>query len=174
MLSESIHTDIIINASNGSLSAHGAVLASRSPVFRSMFRDNLKGKGRVCAIDVSEMSVEACKALLNYMYGNIRKEEFLSHRLFLLDAADKYDISDLKEAIQESLVEDIDTTNVLERLHSATVYQLPKLKSSCMLYLVKFGRIFDIGDDLKAFVKCADRQVVSEIFDQVLGAWKGF
>ncbi|KAL8469580.1 hypothetical protein ACS0TY_032429 [Phlomoides rotata] len=173
MLSESIRTDTVLNASNGSLSAHGAVLASRSPVFSSMFRDSLKRKG-MCTIDVSEMSVEACEALLNYVYGNTRKEEFLPHRLSLLDAADKYDISDLKEAIEESLVEDIDTRNVLERLQSATLYQLPKLKSCCMLYLVKFGRIFDIGDDLKVFLKCADREVVSEIFDHVLGAWKGF
>lgn len=172
MLSESIHTDIILDASNGTLSAHGAVLASRSPIFRNMFLHNLNGKG-MSTIDISDMSVESCKALLNYMYGNIRKEEFLSHRLSLLHAADKYDISDLKEVIHESLVEDIDTTNVLERLQSATLYQLPKLKTSCMLYLVKYGRIFDIGDDLKAFVKCADRELVCEIFDQVLGAWKG-
>ncbi|KAG8385964.1 hypothetical protein BUALT_Bualt03G0099900 [Buddleja alternifolia] len=173
MLSESIHTDIIINASDGSISAHRAVLASRSPVFHSMFSHDLKEK-EMSAINISDMSIEACQAFLNYIYGNIRNEEFLTHRLSLLQAADKYDISDLKEACHESLLEDIDTGNVLERLQNATLYQLPKLKTSCMRYLVKFGKIFDIRDDFNAFLQCADKELIAEVFDEVLGAWKGF
>ncbi|KAI3456761.1 hypothetical protein Pfo_013424 [Paulownia fortunei] len=173
MLSESIHTDIVINASDGSISAHRAVLSSRSPVFRSMFSHNLKEK-EMSAINISDMSIEACQAFLNYVYGNIRNEEFMTHRLSLLQAADKYDISDLKEACHESLLEDIDTGNVLERLQNATLYQLPKLKTSCMRYLVKFGKIFDIRDDFNAFLQCADRELIAEMFDEVLGTWKGF
>ncbi|KAK6149462.1 hypothetical protein DH2020_016987 [Rehmannia glutinosa] len=146
MLSENIHIDIVISASDGSISAHRAVLASRSPVFHSMFSHNLKEK-EISSINISDMSIEA---------------------------SDKFDILDLKEACQESLIEDIDARNVLERLQNATRYQLPKLKTSCMLYLVKCGKIFDIRDDFNAFLQCADRELISEIFDQVLGAWKGF
>lgn len=173
MLSEGIQTDITINASDGSISAHRAILASRSPVIRSMFLHELKGQ-ETASISISDMSVEACRALLNYMYGNVKEEEFLPHRLPLLHAADKYEISDLKEACHESLLEDIDTTNVLERLQNANLYHLPKLKSSCLLYLVKFGKIFEIRDDFREFIQCADRELVAEIFDQVLSAWKGF
>ncbi|KAK6124035.1 hypothetical protein DH2020_042223 [Rehmannia glutinosa] len=173
MLSENIHTDIVISASDGSISAHRAVLASRSPVFHSMFSHNLKEK-EISSINISDMSIEACQAFVNYIYGNIRNEEFSTHGMSLLHAADKFDILDLKEACQESLIEDIDARNVLERLQNATRYQLPKLKTSCMLYLVKFGKIFDIRDDFNAFLQCADRELISEIFDQVLGAWKGF
>ncbi|KAL8046246.1 hypothetical protein ABFX02_08G165000 [Erythranthe guttata] len=173
MLSESIHTDIAINASDGSISAHRAVLASRSPVFRSMFSHDLKEK-ELSAINISDMSIEPCQAFLNYIYGNIQNEEFLTHRLALLRAADKYDISDLKEACHESLLEDIDAKNVLERLQNASLYQLPKLKSSCMKYLVKFGKIFDIRDDFNAFVLCADRELISEVLNEILAAWKGF
>lgn len=120
------------------------------------------------------MSIEACQAFLSYIYGNIRNEEFLNHRLSLLRAADKYDISDLKEACHESLLEDIDSRNVLERLQNASLYQLPKLKSSCMRYLVKFGKIFDIRDDFNAFLQCADRELIAEILNEILSAWKGF
>ncbi|XP_047978179.1 BTB/POZ domain-containing protein At1g55760-like [Salvia hispanica] len=173
MLSEGIQTDVTINASDGSISAHRAILASRSPVIRSMFLHELKGK-ETAAIDISDMSIEACRALLNYMYGNVKKEEFLPHRLSLLHAADKYEISDLKDACHESLLEDIDTTNVLERLQNASVYHLPELKSSCLLYLVKFSKIYDIRDEFRSFLQCADRELIAEIFDQILGAWKGF
>ncbi|XP_010252987.1 PREDICTED: BTB/POZ domain-containing protein At1g55760-like [Nelumbo nucifera] len=173
MLSESIHTDITINASNGSIVAHRAVLATRSPVFRSMFSHDLKEK-ELSTIDITDMSIEACQAFLNYIYGNIQQDEFLTHRLALLRAADKYDISDLKEACHESLLEDIDTKNVLERLQNASLYQLPRLKSSCMRYLVKFGKVFDIRDDFNAFLQCADRDLIAEIFHEILATWKGF
>ncbi|CAA2984134.1 BTB POZ domain-containing At1g55760 [Olea europaea subsp. europaea] len=173
MFSESIHTDIVINSSDGSIAAHRAVLASRSPVFQSMFLHNLKEK-EISAVNISDMSIEACQAFLNYLYGNIENEQFLTHRLPLLRAADKYDISDLKEACHESLLEDIDSTNVLERLQNASLYQLPKLKTSCMQYLVKFGKIYDIRDDFNEFIQCADRELIAEIFNEVLAAWKGF
>lgn len=120
MLTESIHTDIKIIVSDGSIGAHRAVLAARSPVFHSMF----------------------------------------AH--------------DLKEACHDSLLEDIDTKNVLERLQSASLYQLPKLKTSCLRYLVKFGKIFDIRDDFNSFLQCADRDLIAEVFHEVLNSWKGF
>ncbi|XP_062017462.1 BTB/POZ domain-containing protein At1g55760 [Rosa rugosa] len=173
MLKEGIHTDIIINASDGSIGAHRAVLAARSPVFQSMFSHDLKEKER-STIDICDMSIDACQAFLNYMYGNIGQEEFLTHRLALLRAADKYDISDLKDACHESLLEDIDAKNVLDRLQNASLYELPRLKTSCMRYLVKFGKIFDIRDDFNAFLLCADRELIAEIFHEVLNAWKGF
>lgn len=173
MFTESIHTDIVINASDGSIGTHRAVLAARSPVFRGMFSHDLKEK-EFSTIDICDMSIEACKALLGYIYGSIRTEEFLTHRLALLRAAEKYDILDLKEACHDSLMEDIDTTNVLERLQNATLYQLPKLKNSCLRYLVKFGRIYDMRDEFKSFMLCADRELIAEIFHEVLAAWKGY
>lgn len=173
MLSESIHMDISINLSDGtSIGAHRAVLAARSPVFRSMFLHDLKEK-ELSTINITDMSIEACQAFLNYIYGNIQHQQFLTHRLALLRAADKYDISDLKEACHISLLEDIDARNVLERLQNAYLYQLPKLKMSCMQYLVKFGKIFDIRDDFNAFMQCADRELIADIFHEVLAAWKG-
>lgn len=173
MLTQRIHTDIMINASGGSMEAHRAVLAARSPVFCSMLSHDLKEK-ELSTIDLSNMSVEACQAFLNYLYGNIKHEDFLRHRLVLLHAADKYDIADLKEACLESLLEDIDSNNALERLQNASLYQFPKLKMSCIQYLVKFGKLYDIRDDLSAFIQCADRDLIAEIFDEVLNSWKGF
>uniref|UniRef100_A0A7N0TXU2 BTB domain-containing protein n=1 Tax=Kalanchoe fedtschenkoi TaxID=63787 RepID=A0A7N0TXU2_KALFE len=173
MLSESIHTDITINAIDGPIGAHRAVLVTRSPVFRSMFSHDLKEK-ELSTIDISDMTIDSCKAFLNYIYGNIEHEEFLAHRLALLIAADKYEVSDLKDACHESLLEDIDTSNVLERLQFSFLYQLPKLKASCMSYLITFGKIFDIRDDLNVFIQSANRDLIAEVFHEALAAWKGF
>lgn len=173
MLTESIYTDIMINASGGSIGAHRAVLAARSPVFRSMFLHDLKEK-ELSAINIPDMPLDACQAFLSYIYGNIQNEKFLIHRLALLQAADKYDIADLKDACHLSLVDDIDTKNVLERLQNAYLYELPELKASCMRYLVKFGKIFEIRDEFNIFMQCADRDLISEVFHEVLSTWKGF
>ncbi|XP_057530667.1 BTB/POZ domain-containing protein At1g55760 [Amaranthus tricolor] len=173
MLTEGIYTDITINTSNGRVGAHRAVLAARSQVFRSMFSHNLQEK-ELSTINISDMTVESCQALLDYLYGSIEPQDFLDHRLSLLRAADKYDIADLKEACHVSLLEDIDAKNVLERLQNASLYQLPELKNSCLKYLVQFGRIFDIHDDFNVFIQCADRELIAEVFQEILTTWKGF
>ncbi|KVH99252.1 BTB/POZ-like protein [Cynara cardunculus var. scolymus] len=173
MLSESIHTDIVICASDGNIGAHRAVLAARSPVFRSMFSHDLKEK-EMSAINISDMSLEACEAFLSYIYSNIRHEDFLIHRLDLIRAADKYDVSDLKDACQESLLEDIDTKNVLERLQNAYLYRLPRLKVCCIEYLVKFGKIFEIREEFNGFIQSGDRELIGEVINGVLSVWEGF
>ncbi|URE18352.1 hypothetical protein MUK42_12616 [Musa troglodytarum] len=174
MLAEGIHTDITINAAaDGSIGAHRAVLAARSPVFRSMFSHDLREK-ELSTVDISDMSFEACQAFLKYIYGNFQPEEFLRHRVALLGAADKYDIADLKEACHESLLEDIDAMNVLERLHTAYLYGLPRLKGGCMRYLVNFGKIYEIWDDFNVFLQTADTELIAEIFHEILVAWRGF
>ncbi|XP_020598544.1 BTB/POZ domain-containing protein At1g55760-like [Phalaenopsis equestris] len=173
MLTDSIHTDITINASDGSIGAHRAVLATKSSVFQRMFSHNLQEK-KLSTVNISDMSLEACQAFLNYIYGNFQAEEFLSHRSALLRAADKYDISDLKEACHESLLEDIDSKNVLERLQMAYIYQLPRLKSSCLRYLVHFGKIYEISQDFNLFLLSADRELIAEVIQEILASWKVF
>lgn len=173
MLTEGIHTDITINAADGSIGAHRAVLAVRSPVFCSMFSHNLQEK-ELSTINITDMSIEACQAFLNYLYGIIKNEEFITHRLALLRAADKYDVYDLREACHDSLLEDIDSKNVLERLQNASLYRLMRLKMSCIRYLVKFGKIYEIQDDFNTFLQNADRDLIADVFHEVLDAWKGF
>ncbi|KAJ6800475.1 BTB/POZ domain-containing protein [Iris pallida] len=174
MLSDSILTDITITGTDGaSIGAHRAVLAARSPVFRSMFSHDLKEKS-LSAVDISDMPFDACRTFLGYVYGDFRADDFLAHRLALLRAADKYDMEDLKEACHESLLEDIDAKNVLERLQTAHLYRLQRLKSGCFRYLVNFGKVYEIRDEFNAFLLHADRELITEIFQEVLAAWKGF
>ncbi|KAI3673902.1 hypothetical protein L6452_40032 [Arctium lappa] len=174
MLSESIHIDIMICASDGSnIGAHRAILAARSQVFNSMFSHDLKEKN-MSTINIPDMSIEALQVFLRYMYSNIGHEDFVSHRLELVRAADKYDVSDLKAACEESLLEDIDTKNVLERLQNAFVYRLPKLKVCCIGYLVKFGKIFEIKEEFNGFIESGDRELVSEVIKEVISVWEDF
>ena len=123
-------------------------------------------------IHIDDMSRESCMALLSYLYGNITQEDFWKHRLALLGAANKYDITDLKAACEESLMEDINSGNVLERLQEAWLYQLEKLKKGCLMYLFDFGKIYDVREEISGFFRQADRELMLEMFQEVLSVWK--
>lgn len=171
MLDEAIHADVSINTSEGTLRAHKAILAASSPVFSSMFVHNLREK-ESSTIDIEDMSQESCIALLSYLYGTIKQEDFWKHRLALLGAANKYDIVNLKDSCEESLLEDINSGNVLERLQEAWLYQLNKLKKGCLVYLFDFGKIYDVRDEINNFFRQADRELMLEMFQEVLTVWK--
>ncbi|CDP10921.1 unnamed protein product [Coffea canephora] len=171
LLFEGIDADVIINTADGTVRSHKAILSASSPVFHRMFLHNLKEK-ESSTIDIEDMSTDSCTALLSYLYGTIKQEDFWKHRLALLGVANKYDIADLKDACQESLLEDINTGNVLERLQEAWLYQLNKLKKGCLMYLFDFGKIYDIKDETSNFFRQADRELMVEMFQEVLTAWK--
>ncbi|EEF48335.1 BTB/POZ domain-containing protein At1g21780 [Ricinus communis] len=171
MLDEAIHADLTIHTADGILRAHKAILSASSPVFQSMFHHNLKEK-ESSTIYIEDMSMESCMSLLSYLYGTIKQEDFWKHRLALLGAANKYDISDLKDACEESLLEDINSGNVLERLQEAWLYQLDKLKKGCLTYLFDFGKIYDVREEMNNFFRQADRELMLEMFQEVLTVWK--
>ncbi|XP_078438262.1 BTB/POZ domain-containing protein At1g55760-like [Wolffia australiana] len=172
LLADGAFTDITINTSDGTTAAHRAILAARSPVFCSMFSHNLKEK-ELATVDVTDMSTASFNAFLQYLYGFIKIEEFIPHRMPLLHAADKYDVDDLREACEASLAEDVGRGNVFVRLQNAHLYRLQTLKSACMKYLVEFGRIYDLHDELITFLRNADRELVVLVVQEVLAAWKG-
>ncbi|CAI0393135.1 unnamed protein product [Linum tenue] len=172
MLDEGIHADVTINtAEGGTLKAHKAILSASSPVFQSMFHHDLKEK-ESSTIYIGDMSLESCVALLSYLYGTIKPEDFWRHRLSLLGAANKYDIAALKDACEESLLVDITSGNVLERLQEAWLYQLDKLKKGCLTYLFDFGKIYDVREEINSFFRQADRELMLEMFQEVLTVWK--
>ncbi|XP_042007955.1 BTB/POZ domain-containing protein At1g21780-like isoform X1 [Salvia splendens] len=171
MLNDSLLADITINTADGKLHAHRAMLSASSPVFHSMFLHDLREK-ESSTIEIEDMTSESCTALLSYIYGTINQEDFWKHRLALLGAANKYDIADLKESCEESLLEDINLGNVLERLQEAWLYQLDKLKKGCLTYLLDFGKIYDVREEMNDFFRKADRELVVEIFQDLLAVWK--
>ncbi|KAI9106769.1 hypothetical protein K1719_022297 [Acacia pycnantha] len=171
MLDEGIHADLTINTAEGTLRAHKAILSASSPVFQSMFHHNLKEK-ESSTIHIEDISLESCTALLRYLYGTIKQEDFWKHRLALLGAANKYDITGLKDTCEESLLEDLNSGNVLERLHEAWLYQLPKLKKGCLTFLFDFGKIYDVREEINNFFRHADRELMIEMFQEVLTIWK--
>ncbi|GJT33235.1 SKP1/BTB/POZ domain-containing protein [Tanacetum coccineum] len=68
LFSDGIHTDVIIQASNGSIGAHRAVLTARLPIFDLMFTHELKEKD-LCVIEIPEMSIKSLTK--SFLPGNV-------------------------------------------------------------------------------------------------------
>ncbi|GKD86403.1 BTB/POZ domain-containing protein [Tanacetum coccineum] len=77
-----------------------------------MFLHNLKEK-ESSAIDIQDMSLDSCTALLSYLYGTIKLEDFWKHRLALLGAANKYAISNLKDLCEDQQLDKVQYMEVL-------------------------------------------------------------
>lgn len=165
MLEEGLHTDVTICSATGCVGAHRAILAARSPVFDSMFSHNLMEK-QSATVRINDMCLESCRALLSFLYGNLKYPDFRKHRVALVRAAHKYDIVDLKEACESSLVDDIDGSNVLVRLHDAWLYQLKDLKRECLRYLLEFGKVHDLRNEFDAFLQDVDKDLVVELVQE--------
>ncbi|KAM0852132.1 hypothetical protein ACQ4PT_051968 [Festuca glaucescens] len=166
MLQEGILTDITVNAVGGSIRAHRSVLAARSPVFLSMFSHDLREK-QLSTVDISHMSIDACRAFIGYLYGDVPEEEFLAHRCELLAAGDKYGVGNLMKACKKSMRDDVCTENLLERLQLAHTYGLSTLKKTCVKLLVDFGKMYEIPEDCEEFVKSGDQELVGEIKEKI-------
>jgi speckle-type POZ protein len=171
MLDEGQHTDVTIFTSTGSVGAHRAILASRSPVFNSMFHHDLTEK-QSSTVHIKDMTLESCRALLHYLYGNPENEEFRKHRAALVRASHKYDIPDLKDVCEESLIEDTDVHNVLARLHDGWLYELVRLKRECLRYLFEFGKIHDLREEFNEFLREVDKDLVVEVVQEQLNLLK--
>ncbi|KAG6494521.1 hypothetical protein ZIOFF_049553 [Zingiber officinale] len=171
MFQESMYTDITIKTLDGSLRAHKAVLASSSPVFKCMFLHDLKEK-QSSIIKIEDMSTDVCSALLAYMYGTIKQQDLEKHCFPLLAAADKYYLQDLRKCCEKMLLEDINSSNVFERLQAAWLYKLDRLKEDCFKYLSDFNKLHDMKEQLHDFYFHADRELLLEVFKKTISAKK--
>ncbi|OEL37358.1 BTB/POZ domain-containing protein [Dichanthelium oligosanthes] len=162
MLNEGILSDILVNAVGGSLRAHRAVLAARSPVFTGMFSHDLR-EATESTLDIPDMSIGACRAFMSYLYGDLRAEEFLAHRSELLRAGDKYDVVGLRRACEESMLNDVDKDSALEMLHTAHLYGLSMLKRNCLTLLKDFRKMYELREDFQEFMRTADPDLVAEV-----------
>ena len=123
-------------------------------------------------IHMNDMSADSCRTFRSFLYGTIRNEDFWEYRIELLKAAHKYVIGELKDACEESLMEDVNCNNVLKRLEMAWLYQLNKLRNCCLKYLFECCKIYDIRDKIDDFVHDTHQELKEEMFQEEITFWK--
>jgi len=140
---------------------HKIILASRSDVFKKMLDNDFK-EGNSGIIKLDYMDLHIIQDLLSYIYsGTIKNPE---NAMELLEAADQFQVEDLKEMCGDLLLSKLTVANVLESLAIADRYRLVELKKSAIALTVKNANaVFKSTKFTEFCTKFADKQFVIDI-----------
>jgi len=55
---------------------------------------------------------------------------------------------------------------------SCSCFTITCFFAACMQYLVEFGEIYDVQGGLTSFLQISDRDLICEVFHEILDLWK--
>eukprot|EP00731_Ephydatia_muelleri_P004136 Em0002g312a len=128
LLEGGAYSDVTVIAGQVTIKAHKAILTARSPVFRAMFENNMKEAAENC-VEITDIDPLIVQEMLSYMYtGTAPKVEKMAA---LLQAADKYDLKQLKAICEKELISQLSEENVSATFKLAHRYSATQLKAKC-------------------------------------------
>ncbi|XP_052223639.1 BTB/POZ domain-containing protein 6-A-like isoform X3 [Dreissena polymorpha] len=134
MLDDEYLCDVILAAGNDHkrLKCHKFILASRSPVFHTMFCGAFAESSDV--INIPDIEEPILRILVRYLYSG--KVDLTADIVMpLIYAANKYDISGLETTCELFLKERIDPNNVCMILDQAIRFDYQGLKQQCLDFI---------------------------------------
>ncbi|XP_030540333.1 BTB/POZ domain-containing protein At3g56230-like [Rhodamnia argentea] len=152
---EQIHTDLKIKPSNGPpISAHRAILAARSQIFKNMLDSDSCKSSPSDTVTIPELTHEELESLLEFLYrGSLAPEKMDKHIYSLMLASHKYEIPYLQESCQRRMLENLNASNALVILEILDVCSHQKLKDIALGFVVK--NIDDIAFSAKYEAFCS-------------------
>ncbi|GFW63725.1 speckle-type POZ protein [Trichonephila clavipes] len=129
-----LFSDMTICVGDKLFNAHRLVLAARSPVFESMFKNEMKesNENRLVITDSDEKTFGE---FLRYFYIGEIGPLTSDHALNLLVLADKYDVPELKAEIVDYLRCELSTENALSILIEAHLHNEKVLKREAVEFI---------------------------------------
>ena len=128
LLEGGAYSDVTVIAGQVTFKAHKAILTARSPVFRAMFENDMTEAAENC-VEITDIDPKAVQEMLSYMYtGTAPKVDKMAA---LLQAADKYDLKQLKAICEKELISQLSEENVSETFKLADRYSATQLKAKC-------------------------------------------
>ena len=131
---------VLVSRDKQRFPAHKCVLASRSPVFASMFEHNMT-ESQSGVVEIGDIDAETLARFLDYVYAGKLENLEVGPMSELLIAADKYAIDLMKVKIEELLVDRLDVYNVLDMLLIAAAHGALVLRARAIMFVVEKGRM---------------------------------
>uniref|UniRef100_A0AC35TGM1 Speckle-type POZ protein n=1 Tax=Rhabditophanes sp. KR3021 TaxID=114890 RepID=A0AC35TGM1_9BILA len=121
---------------------HKFVLASQSNVFQAMFSHKTMTESATDCIKIADSTVAGVKMMVNYLYTGAIDGDELSEddAASLVDLAEKYDMTHLKEMCEEKLMLQATRKNVISLVQFAELYRANKLFEACLEMISTFRR----------------------------------
>lgn len=161
-------TDVILSADGKKFYVLKAILAARSPIFKSMFEQDME-EAKITRIEIADVDHEVVREMLRYIYtGKVFNLEYLAPGL--LAASEKYELEGLKTLCASSMAGNVTIENAAEfyvlsdtylavdlkmqvkrfiAAHASSVVRTPGFKSMIQTYPHLVEEAFDaLGDML--------------------------
>jgi len=140
--------DVALHCAGQVIKAHSAILAMRSPYFKTAI-------GIQNQLEVKECSPEVLSTFIKFIYGISLPEDLsVGDAKDLLTIADLYHMEDLKEALAPGLGAQLDKGSILEISRMAEKLNAPKLMEICVDFIV--SNITDTGEIFAGMPQIAD------------------
>ena len=127
---DEVLTDVVFKCGDRELKAHRAILASQSPVFKTMFEVDMKEK-ETGIVNISEVDPEVVSEMLTYIYTG-KAPNICKHAKDLLNIANQYELNRLFTMCQSKLITKIKDSNVLDYFVHANLHNAPELRRACL------------------------------------------
>uniref|UniRef100_A0A6N2LDH9 BTB domain-containing protein n=1 Tax=Salix viminalis TaxID=40686 RepID=A0A6N2LDH9_SALVM len=140
LLKDQILTDIQLKPGNDgpSISAHRALLAARSEIFRNLLDSDACKAPASDTIMLPELDHQELESLLEFLYsGSLPSEKLQKHVYSLTLAADKYDIPYLLKFCERHMLRFLNSSNALDVLEISDACSNKTLKETALNFIVK-------------------------------------
>jgi len=128
-------SDVNIRCGDKVFECHKIILASRSPVFKTMLESNMREK-ITGDIEIKNMDHEVLEDLLKYIYSGVAPN-IDAYSKELLAAADQYQLEKLKELCELKLSSRFDVSNCIDLLILGDLHNAQKLKAEALEFVSK-------------------------------------
>ncbi|XP_055952081.1 speckle-type POZ protein B-like isoform X3 [Argiope bruennichi] len=152
MLQDNVLCDVKLNTKSETFSAHWFILTARSPVFRAMFKNDMKEKAKD-RIDIKDMKPDTVRRMLLYLYTDSLEELDWEIASDLYVAAEKYQILALKDKCSSFLKTNLSLINACEILLLADLHQDTELKTAVQNFILDNDKIIINSSEWKLLME---------------------
>uniref|UniRef100_A0A914R2H2 BTB domain-containing protein n=1 Tax=Panagrolaimus davidi TaxID=227884 RepID=A0A914R2H2_9BILA len=131
-LADRCDMDVTLHTEDQEIKVHKYVLINRSPVFAKMLKDNQE-----MFIELPEFSTSVIEAVIDFCYGkDIKSLINLQNGIEFLRFSDKFKMEDLKNTIEEYLIQQISDKNVCQFSSKSVEFNAKQLRECCICFLL--------------------------------------
>jgi len=155
-------SDCIVECGDRKFNCHKNILGSRSSVFKAMFSHDMT-ENRFGKLEITDLDEETLYEMILYIYsGNIRYLD--SKASDLLSAAEKYNLTELKQICEEYLCENVDMENVCDLLLLSSLYNCGQLRKIGLVYVADNRKEFIFEKEWKSKLQ-SDPEIMASIIE---------
>ncbi|OBS73600.1 hypothetical protein A6R68_15862, partial [Neotoma lepida] len=129
----SCFTDCSLVVAGQEFRAHKAILAARSPVFRTMFEHDMEESKRNC-VEIHDLKPQVVKVMMDFIYTG-KTPDLDSMADVVLAAADKYGLERLKVMCEDALCRDLSVENAAHTLFLTDLHSAGQLKTQALDFI---------------------------------------